>query len=237
MDALEKNFLRLFQSLLKSIDDSKGEKGEKGDTIVGPPGPKGDPGIPGADGQDGKNGKNGKNADLSQVEKISESILESHEQKFNHHQLHDQAMVGTKKIDETDIEDKKIIQYDGKRNRLVYARFPIIQVQEPAYGRIARSTNPTMSVISKTSTYILTNSDDVIECDASSAAWTLSLLAVGSATKKRYTFTKTDSSDNAITVDPSGSETMSGLTTYQLVTQWDTLTIIPNTGKTSWLIL
>ena len=61
-------------------------------------------------------------------------------------------------------------------------------------------------VVNKTTTYTVTLDDDVITCSASGAAFTITLPTAASAIGQSFTFIKTDSSANAITLDGSGSE-------------------------------
>jgi hypothetical protein len=69
-------------------------------------------------------------------------------------------------------------------------------------------------------------SDNLILCDASSAAFTVTLTAAASTGNKELTIKKTDSSGNAITIDGNASETIDGATTYSLPTQYKAVTIV-----------
>lgn len=89
------------------------------------------------------------------------------------------------------------------------------------------------TVASKTTTYTATDADGVILCNATSAAFTVTLPTAVGRTGKRYSLIKTDSSANAITVDPSGAETINGDTTVSLATQYATLAIVSN--GTNWI--
>ena len=90
-----------------------------------------------------------------------------------------------------------------------------------------------LPVVSKTSAYTATISDHTILCNATSAAFTVSLPTAAGITGRRYTVKKTDSSGNAVTVDPAGSETIDGSTTKTLSAQWDWLTVQSN--GTNWV--
>lgn len=92
------------------------------------------------------------------------------------------------------------------------------------------------NVVSKTTTYTATSQDDVVLCDASSAAFTLTLPAAASNTGKVFSIQKTDTSiANAVTIDGDASETIGGSTTKTLNTQGETLTIVSD--GTNWQIL
>lgn len=80
------------------------------------------------------------------------------------------------------------------------------------------------TVLSKTANYTVatTDGDDVVVLvDATSGAVTVSLYtAVGNASRK-VTVVKVDSSANAVTLDPNGSQTWNGSATKTLSSQWD----------------
>lgn len=69
------------------------------------------------------------------------------------------------------------------------------------------------TVVSKTSAYTTTIRDSVILCDASSAAFTVTLPTAVGITGKTFIIKKTESSANFITIDGNGSETIDGATT------------------------
>lgn len=97
-------------------------------------------------------------------------------------------------------------------------------------------TTPEATVTaSKTTTYSATNGDDVIPCDATAGAFTVNLPAAASNAGVALTIIKTDSSVNAITVDGNASETIDGLTTRTLNTQYESIRIICD--GTTWYIL
>jgi len=80
----------------------------------------------------------------------------------------------------------------------------------------------------KTGAYSLAATDDVVLGNATSAAFTLSLPTASSAgTGKVYVVSKTDSSANAVTVTPNGSNTISGVNASSiLATQYDLLILV-----------
>lgn len=77
-----------------------------------------------------------------------------------------------------------------------------------ASGKVLRSdgTNPvysfpTPTIAAKTAAYTTVSGDDLVTCDATSAAFTITLIAAATVgTGKRYIIKKTDSSANAVTV-------------------------------------
>ena len=90
-------------------------------------------------------------------------------------------------------------------------------------------------IVAKTGAYTATATDEVITCDATSAAFTITLPAVAGITGKPYTIKKTDSSGNIVTIDGNASETIDGATTYLLSSQYDTLPIVSD--GSNWHIL
>lgn len=68
--------------------------------------------------------------------------------------------------------------------------------------------------------------DDVLLCDATSGAFTVTLPAAASYTGKEFSFKKTDSSSNIVTIDGNGLETIEGKTSIRLCSQYDALTIV-----------
>ena len=90
-------------------------------------------------------------------------------------------------------------------------------------------------VASKTTTYTATGDESVILCDATSAAFTVTLPAAASFTNKHYRIKKTDSSANAVTIDGNSSETIDGSTTLILHDQSDCVTIVSD--GSNWQII
>lgn len=76
-------------------------------------------------------------------------------------------------------------------------------------------------------------SDVMILADATSAAITLSLPAAVASKGKRLIVKKIDASANAITIDPSGTETIDGAATVSLSAQYQSVTIVCD-GSTWW---
>lgn len=74
--------------------------------------------------------------------------------------------------------------------------------------------------------------DNVIICDASSNAITINLTNISDQV---LTIKKTDSSGNAITIDPAASNQIEGSSTYTLSTQYDFIRIICISG--TWFII
>lgn len=63
-------------------------------------------------------------------------------------------------------------------------------------------------------------SDYLVACDATAAAFTVTLPLVVDAKGMTFLVFKTDASANAVTVDGAGAETINGAATISLATQW-----------------
>lgn len=91
------------------------------------------------------------------------------------------------------------------------------------------------NLVTKTGAYTATASDYTIICDASSAAFTITLPAAASHTDRIYHIKKIDSSSNTVTVDGNGSEPIDDATTAVLTTQYESITI-QSTGSEWWIL-
>jgi len=67
-----------------------------------------------------------------------------------------------------------------------------------------------LSVTTKTTTYSATSADDVILCDATAGAFTITLPTASGITGKELIFVKIGTDTNRVTVDGSGTETIGG---------------------------
>jgi hypothetical protein len=90
------------------------------------------------------------------------------------------------------------------------------------------------AIVSKSADYTLTADDGTVEVDASGAARTMTLPAVSAAAGRIYVIKKTDSSGNAVTVDPNASETIDGAATVSLASQYSTIIVQANAAGTAW---
>jgi len=89
-------------------------------------------------------------------------------------------------------------------------------------------------IISSTST--ITYADDGAIVDASSGAVTINLPSANTMTPgQEFFFIKSDSSGNAVTIDPASSQTINGATTYALSAQYNKVTLISD-GSSNFLI-
>ncbi len=129
-------------------------------------------------------------------------------------------------------------------------KFQFRNGSEGTVGHVLKSTSTTgeaewaaetssaaaLDVESFTGTDTLDSNNDVALCDTSSGAFTLNLPTAAGITGKRYWIQYTDSAFvNALTIDPSGAETIGGSTTTTLNTEREQVTIVSD--GTNWIIL
>ncbi|MDD5625884.1 MAG: hypothetical protein PHG83_01815 [Patescibacteria group bacterium] len=85
----------------------------------------------------------------------------------------------------------------------------------------------TRAIITKTSTYTATASDDIILCDASGGGFVITLPTAVGIAGREYTIKKIDSSANQCGYTTTSGQTIDGAAmTYQLGTQWQTRTMV-----------
>ena len=73
-----------------------------------------------------------------------------------------------------------------------------------------------MEVVSASAAYTMVDIDLLILADATSAAFTVTLLTAAGREGRRIIVKKTDASENIVTIDAAGSETLDGATTVGL---------------------
>ncbi len=91
-----------------------------------------------------------------------------------------------------------------------------------------------LAVAAKTANYTATSSDYLLLVDATAGAVTITLPAASSSSGMVLIVKKTDSGANAVTVDANGAETIDGVTTVGLTTQYDSVKI--QCDGTEWWI-
>jgi len=82
------------------------------------------------------------------------------------------------------------------------------------------------SVKQISSSYTCTDSDRVLLIDASGGAVSVYLPSAGQVRNKLFTVVKIDSSGNAVTLTPAGSETINGSSSKSLSAQWDKTEVV-----------
>jgi hypothetical protein len=91
-------------------------------------------------------------------------------------------------------------------------------------------TNPLLNgkraaITTRTSAYTATTSDHTILCNATTAAFTVTLPTAVGNTGQMYSIKKIDASANAITIATTSSQTIDGVTTRTLSTQYQGVTV------------
>ena len=92
-----------------------------------------------------------------------------------------------------------------------------------------------VNISAVSTTYIIVDDDDVIICDATSAAFTVTLPVAADNIGKTYHIKKIDISANAITVDGNGSETIDDGATAIITTQYECITVVSD-GTEWWIV-
>lgn len=102
--------------------------------------------------------------------------------------------------------------------------------------KIANAINQLLArklyVVSKTAAYAIEEGVDVVLCDATAAAFTITLPPVGQHSGRHVTVKKVDASANAVTIDGDGAEQIDGAANQTLATQWESNQIVSN--GTAW---
>ena len=90
------------------------------------------------------------------------------------------------------------------------------------------------NLASKTSAYTITNLDEIITADATSAAFTITLPTAVGVTGQTFTIKRINSGSNAVTVGATSSQTIDGSTTYSLSAQYKYVKVVSD--GSNWII-
>jgi hypothetical protein len=90
-------------------------------------------------------------------------------------------------------------------------------------------------LVSKTANYTLAFTETTVLFDATSGALTATLPPASGVADQIYCIEKIDSSANAVTIDPDSAETVSGLSSWVLYNQWDSVLIQSNASN--WVVI
>lgn len=93
----------------------------------------------------------------------------------------------------------------------------------------------TTPVVTLTSTATLTNQHGAVMADASGAPFTLTLPTAVGADGRQYSIVKIDGSANAVTIDTSATQTISGSATHELAAQYNAVTVVSDGAN--WIIV
>jgi hypothetical protein len=82
----------------------------------------------------------------------------------------------------------------------------------------------------------VTINDDLVNCDLTSGAFSLSMPAVVGASGELIRIRKKDASSNILTINADGSDTINGLSTYTLHLQYNSVSLLSD-GVSEWMIV
>jgi hypothetical protein len=86
-----------------------------------------------------------------------------------------------------------------------------------------------------TGAFTATENEDVITCDATGAAFTVTLPKANLFEGYVFYIKKIDASANAVTIDGNGAETIDGAANASLTAQWESRTLMSD--GSNWIIL
>lgn len=86
-----------------------------------------------------------------------------------------------------------------------------------------------------TAAITLDAANTVVLCDATAAAFTVTLPPAAKNPARVYTVKKIDASVNAVTVDGNAAETIDGAATHALALRWNSVTIYSD--GSNWIVL
>lgn len=109
------------------------------------------------------------------------------------------------------------------------------QVLDYVDGNIDKHAIADRTVLAKTTTYTILNTDRVITANAAGGAFTLTLPTASGINGRVLQIKKIDSTINVVTIDGNSSETIDGSLTKKLCTQYESITLVSD--GTNWLVL
>lgn len=92
-----------------------------------------------------------------------------------------------------------------------------------------------VAYVAKSGAYTAVATDEVINCDGTGGVFSITLPTAVGIAGTRYTIRKSDGGGNAITIDPSGAETINGSATVALSAQYNYRTVVSD--GTNWIVL
>lgn len=123
----------------------------------------------------------------------------------------------------------QVLTWDNSNSKVIWAT-------TGASGQIVFDDGPRMPYAAISSATTLTAAHHIVQCDPSSAAFTITLTAANTlGAGKVFVIKNATTSTNAITVDGNGSETIDGDTTYAMTIPYGSITIY--TDGSNWFII
>ncbi len=102
-------------------------------------------------------------------------------------------------------------------------------------GTLTVNGSITTAFAAKSASYTVTSTDSVLTGNATTSPVTFTLPTASGIAGREYTFKKIDSSANAVTIATSSSQTIDGLATYSLASQWKYVRVISD--GSNWIVV
>lgn len=163
--------------------------------------------------------EDGKNASMEEMIMCADKEVKAHEKKHDHTLIHDSKILG--ELELGDIAEGQIFQRIG--NKIVGVNLPKNDPRAMIHGggNHIQSFSVTQNVeLDARGIYVV---------DASSGNITITVPSAAGREGHFFEIIRIDSSNNTVTVNPTGSETFSGYTTY-LLQQWSNFQIFAFNG-------
>lgn len=200
---------------MKGIDYFDGKDGKDG--MVGPKGEKGDP---------------GEGADVLEMYDIAteeaSDAVKKHTQEFDHAELlknsHDSKMLGDYELDVETLNEGDLLQVKGKK--IVGVKMPR-QKSEPYYAVSSGASNVRSITVTEDREL---DALAIYVIDASAGDITITVPSASGRENYWYELIRIDSSNNTVTVVPTGSETFSGYESY-IMQQWTNVKLFAYQGN------
>jgi len=140
-----------------------------------------------------------------------------------------------RQIDSTNTPDVAIKEVSGDYNKIIGNIIAAGDIVISGANTLVRDNFGWKDIKTVTADYAMSWADESILADASSAAITVTLPDPASYPNEALSIKKIDSSTNAVTVAPHGSETIDGAASVSLANQWDSVTV--KSDGTNWYVL
>lgn len=136
--------------------------------------------------------------------------------------------------DTTALNARATIDAQQATNSLIAETQPAMNDLVPVYD-VSATANRKMTLANvrkavlataKTTTYVVTATDDFIPVDATSGAFTVTLPTAVGIEGRSYTFKKTDSTFSQVTIEGDGTETIDGAANTTVATQYETVEVV-----------
>ena len=221
LETRDVRLLRSIPEIIRNIELTPGEKGDTGAT--GPDGRDGKDGytpVKGVDyfdGEQGPKGDKGDPASFGEMKGIANSSVTTHEGQFDHALIHSPETLGSLTLDEQSVAEGKFFQVKGGKIVCVDPPKPQVNMAPQIHGGGASSVRSFTVTSSRT-----LDAMGIYVIDATAGNITITLPTAEGKQNRWFELIRIDGSANTVTILPTGSETMSGMTDY-VMQQWTTV--------------